>query len=413
MGAWPLRGVAHRPSPHGARARRRRWSALGAAPRPAPRPVVELSIADQQMVEIARAINGPTPASLILDEPTSSLACRRGRPGASAPCAAIRPPAASPSSTSATGWPRSAEIADSATVMRDGRSSTRCPVEGRSHPRHRRLMLGQAERDSEQVARALRPAGQSCVEVRDLAVAAEARRTSASTSAPVRCSASPGCSARAGPSCSASSPVSTLPAAGTVTRRRHPRSPASGFTLDAAPRHRPDPGEPQGRRHRARARRRREHRHVRLVEGRRDAGLLCLGASLREAARSIVHRTRRPRQDQRARTADRHPVRRQPAEGVIGRWLHRRQPHPAARRADPRRRRARAKARSTRLLRALAAERRRRDLRLQRGGGARRGSATASLVLRGGRIVAEVPPRASSADRLLARQHRRGNPEAA
>ncbi len=43
------------------------------------RPARGLSIADQQIVEIAKALSAPRPASLVMDEPTAALSRRRGR----------------------------------------------------------------------------------------------------------------------------------------------------------------------------------------------------------------------------------------------------------------------------------------------------------------------------------------------
>ena len=165
MGAWPLRGgrIDRRRMEREAQAALERIG-VHLDPR---RPVVELSIADQQMVEIARAINAD-PRLLILDEPTSSLAAAEVDRVLQA-VATIKAAGVAVIFVSH----RVAEIrrvADSATIMRDGAVIDTFPIEGRSTREIVDLMLGQAGEDTEQVAQALTP-GDTLVEVRDIALA--------------------------------------------------------------------------------------------------------------------------------------------------------------------------------------------------------------------------------------------------
>jgi len=158
MGEWPARGGRI----DGERLLERSAAALQRLglrfdPR---RPVGELSIADQQLVEIARAV-AKDPALLILDEPTSSLATAEvdrvlrvvdtirsagvGVVYVSHRLAEIR------------------RIADTATVMRDGRVIETVPVAGVSTADVVRMMLGEAVARSAAVQR---PAGRGPVLMR-------------------------------------------------------------------------------------------------------------------------------------------------------------------------------------------------------------------------------------------------------
>jgi sugar transport system ATP-binding protein len=113
------------------------------------RPVSELSIADQQMVEIARAL-AEEPALLILDEPTSSL-------GASEVDRVLQAVDTVRSSGVAVIYVshRLAEIrriADAATIMRDGHVINTVPMAGTSTRDVVEMMIGDLSQENPLVA---------------------------------------------------------------------------------------------------------------------------------------------------------------------------------------------------------------------------------------------------------------------
>ncbi|MCW2758554.1 MAG: transporter related protein [Nocardioidaceae bacterium] len=165
MGAWPRRNgrIDRRRMLEESRAA---LEALGLTIDPR-RPLGELSIADQQMVEIARSIHGD-PRVLILDEPTSSLAAAEVDRVIDA-VATIRRTGVAVIFVSH----RVAEIrrvADSATVMRDGRVVDTFPIAEKTTREIVDLMLGEAGQDTARVPEAL-PAGDAVVEVRSVSLA--------------------------------------------------------------------------------------------------------------------------------------------------------------------------------------------------------------------------------------------------
>ncbi|MDX6245558.1 MAG: sugar transport system ATP-binding protein [Frankiales bacterium] len=137
MGVWPKRRgqIDHRAMVAESEASLHRLG-LRLDPR---RPVSELSIADQQMVEIARALS-EEPTLLILDEPTSSL-------GAGEVDRVLNAVNTIKSSGVAVIYVshRLAEIrrvADSATIMRDGRVISTLPMAGTSTREVVEMMVG-------------------------------------------------------------------------------------------------------------------------------------------------------------------------------------------------------------------------------------------------------------------------------
>jgi ABC-type sugar transport system ATPase subunit len=164
MGEWPRRGgrIDRRAMNEQAAAALDR---LGVAVDPRSW-VGDISIADQQMVEIARSIHGD-PQLLILDEPTSSLAAAEVDRVIEA-VGTIRDAGVAVIFVSH----RAAEIrrvADSATVMRNGTVVDTFAIEDRSTREMVDLMLGEAAEETERVSAPL-AAGPTVVRVRDLVV---------------------------------------------------------------------------------------------------------------------------------------------------------------------------------------------------------------------------------------------------
>jgi ABC-type sugar transport system ATPase subunit len=172
MGEWPTRyGRLDRSELlTRSRAALRRLD-LGFDPR---RPVGELSIADRQLVEIARAVV-TEPAVLILDEPTSSLAAAEVD-RVLALVETIRSHGVAVIYVSH----RLAEIrrvADTATVMRDGAVIATEPVSGMSTADVVRMMLGEERLASTAVSRPP-DAGPVVMQVRGVAAAPKLRDVS-------------------------------------------------------------------------------------------------------------------------------------------------------------------------------------------------------------------------------------------
>ena len=139
LGAWPRRRfVLDQATMTGQAAEALRTLGLTLDPR---RMVDTLGPAARQMVEIARAFLG-SPRLVILDEPTSSLAAAE----VDHVCAAVRKVAASGVAVLYVSH-RMNEIrrlADTATVMRDGRIVSTLPVAGAATEDVVRMMLGRA-----------------------------------------------------------------------------------------------------------------------------------------------------------------------------------------------------------------------------------------------------------------------------
>ena len=117
-----------------------------------PRAVRELSVGQKQMVEIAKALSLDA-RILVMDEPTASLS-----PGRAGHTVRDHPPAHARrhrrSSTSRTGWRRSARAADRVTVLRDGRYVGDLPIEEVDARPDRAKMV---DRESEPVLRRCHP----------------------------------------------------------------------------------------------------------------------------------------------------------------------------------------------------------------------------------------------------------------
>ncbi len=131
------------------------------------RPISELSIADRQMVEIARAL-AEEPALLILDEPTSSL-------GAGEVDRVLQAVDTVRSSGVAVIYVshRLAEIrriADTATIMRDGRVISTIPMAGTSTRDVVEMMIGELSQETRLVAGTPEP-GRVAMTVRALTLA--------------------------------------------------------------------------------------------------------------------------------------------------------------------------------------------------------------------------------------------------
>jgi ABC-type sugar transport system ATPase subunit len=138
------------------------------------RPVGELSIADRQLVEIARAVV-TEPAVLILDEPTSSLAAAEvDRVLALVGTIRTQGVAVIYVSHRLTEIRR---IADTATVMRDGAVIGTEPVSGMSTDDVVRMMLGEEQLESRPVSRPPDP-GPVVMQVRDVVAAPKLRDVS-------------------------------------------------------------------------------------------------------------------------------------------------------------------------------------------------------------------------------------------
>lgn len=131
------------------------------------RPVEELSIADQQLVEIARAIHD-RPSLLILDEPTSSLAAAEVDQVLQA-VAAIRESGVSVIYVSHR-LDEIRRVADTATIMRDGEVVDTVSVQGVSTADVVHMMLGDAEAEAPQIA-APSQAGRVVAKVEGLRIA--------------------------------------------------------------------------------------------------------------------------------------------------------------------------------------------------------------------------------------------------
>jgi sugar transport system ATP-binding protein len=130
-------------------------------------PVEALPIADQQLVEIARAINDE-PSLLILDEPTSSLASAEVDRVMATVQAIQRAGVAVIYVSHRLDEIR--RIADTATIIRDGRIVTTAPVAGLSTADVVRMMLGSAGTSEHGVAEAPTP-GATLLTVRGVALA--------------------------------------------------------------------------------------------------------------------------------------------------------------------------------------------------------------------------------------------------
>lgn len=138
------------------------------------RPVGQLSIADQQMVEIARAVDDE-PGLLVLDEPTSSLAAAEVERVLDT-VATIRAAGVAVIYVSH----RVAEIrrvAETATVMRDGQVVDTVAMEDTSTEDVVRMMLGEAQASAVPV-RAGAAIGPALVRVRGVTVAPKLREVS-------------------------------------------------------------------------------------------------------------------------------------------------------------------------------------------------------------------------------------------
>ncbi|BEP13507.1 sugar ABC transporter ATP-binding protein [Acidothermaceae bacterium B102] len=148
MGAWPTRrGQIDRRAMMAESEASLHRLGLRIDPR---RPVSELSIADQQMVEIARALS-EDPALLILDEPTSSL----GAGEVDRVLQAVDTIRSSGVSVIYVSH-RLAEIrriADTATVMRDGRVINTMPMAGTSTRDIVDMMVGSSQAETPLVTR--------------------------------------------------------------------------------------------------------------------------------------------------------------------------------------------------------------------------------------------------------------------
>lgn len=172
MGAWPRRaGQIDRRQMARSAAEALARLELDLDPR---RPVGQLSIADQQMVEIARALT-QDPSLLILDEPTSSLAA-----------AEVDRVLASVERIRAGGVAvvyvshRVSEIrqvADSATVMRDGEVVDTLPMAGLTTSEIVSMMVGGVELQEPLAATAVRR-GPVLMAVEDIAVTPKLRGVS-------------------------------------------------------------------------------------------------------------------------------------------------------------------------------------------------------------------------------------------
>jgi len=135
------------------------------------RPVADLSIADQQMVEIARAVNDD-PALLILDEPTSSLAAAEVDRVLQA-VATIRAAGVAVVYVSHR-VNEIRQVAETATVMRDGRVVDTVTLQGTTNEDVVRMMLGEDQVRVAAVRTASVP-GRPLVSVRAVAVAPKLR----------------------------------------------------------------------------------------------------------------------------------------------------------------------------------------------------------------------------------------------
>lgn len=129
--------------------------------------VEELSIADRQMVEIARALYGQ-PSLLILDEPTSSLSAAE----VDRVMAAVRTIKKSGVAVIYVSHrlDEIRRVADSATIIRDGRIVQTAPVAGMSTADVVAMMLGAAAAHAPNIASAPVP-GPTLIEVANVALA--------------------------------------------------------------------------------------------------------------------------------------------------------------------------------------------------------------------------------------------------
>ena len=141
-------------------------------------PVASSGVAQQQMVEIAKALSRARPRILIMDEPTSALTEPRGRRAVRADRAA-RPRAAWPSSTSSHRLDEVFRIGHRVTVLRDGATWRRTGIDEVTVAELVRLM---ANRDAERsLSRSVRARARRGAAARRAARAARrARTTSAS-----------------------------------------------------------------------------------------------------------------------------------------------------------------------------------------------------------------------------------------
>jgi sugar transport system ATP-binding protein len=134
------------------------------------RPVETLTLAEQQMVEIARALR-TNPRLLILDEPTSALAAAEVSTGREA----VRRIASSGVAVIYVShrMEEIRQVADSTTVMRDGRLIDTVDTSRATTEEIVRMMLGSSKEDAEETATHAHPEtvrGPVLLSVRDLAV---------------------------------------------------------------------------------------------------------------------------------------------------------------------------------------------------------------------------------------------------
>ena len=152
LGAWPHRGFVldHREMERRTGAA---MQALGLRLDPR-REVSTFSTAERQMVEIARAVMGE-PQLVILDEPTSSLHAAE----VEQVFKAVRALAARRVAVIYVShrMPEIREIAEAATIVRDGRIIETLPVKSARTADIVRMMLGKEERDVERIVSTARP----------------------------------------------------------------------------------------------------------------------------------------------------------------------------------------------------------------------------------------------------------------
>lgn len=164
LGRWPRRiGVIQHGEMFAAAAEALRRLGVDLAP---DRPVSTLSPAEKQLVEIARVMIG-SPKLVILDEPTSSLA----EAEANKVLAAVKRIAAEGISVVYVSHRMNEirQIADSVTVMRDGRIIETVPVQGADTGEIVRLMLGSEIAEQARVQPG--PRGPVLLELRGLSLA--------------------------------------------------------------------------------------------------------------------------------------------------------------------------------------------------------------------------------------------------